>query len=1034
MAEQRNEYKLLSRIAHGATGTVHRGRNSLTKTDAAVKSLVAELAHNQGLRKKLVSASAALQRLKHEHVVPILEIVEQGEHLLIVMEYVPGKSLSSTLASATRQMSPEQALPLISQVLKALIYAHAEHTVHGSLKPTDVLLSNGNRVRVEGFGIAPLLGSANVSRAASRAKTLSYIAPEQLKANTPLDPKGDVYSVGIILYQMLTGSLPFAGTSVTPDAHIRHAIAHQPLPDHAVFQELPPALVEIVRRATAKRREERPTAREFLRSLQRFEPQVAAAQLSPPSSSSSASGGAGTGVFGVAGAGAAIGASGAIAAAAASRMNFGSEPNAPLPLVSDSESSSGESATAHQAVPTTIASSLGAAALANPALTTSRQSSEYDRKKSIEPQRQGDDTASQELREALKVAAAQGPPSLSAATVQERMQKLREEQAQHTSSAGSPTAFGTDDISLGSSSSDEWSGVSLGGAALGAAGAAASAFAPGSSAFEGAGSASSASALQGSSAGTAQPLLDKSKPSRGAVVGVLIAGGVLVGGAAAFYLVRNGMPNLPFMPSSSSSPSTAQRTEQSERQSIEERLKYFKDSLANAPEVYADWRDTVEPGSPLWDSLEQAEKAFRDASERASSANQSSQLPPSVALPDKSESATLPPALDKARREQSREKAKSKADEQLAAIKKASSLNKASAADNASESGKVRADRTTPSQPAKSQSSASSSESNRASQRDPKQEARTATPSRETLFKRGSSKEALRDAQGQSSPSRASASRAESAMPDAAFNAGKKQRAAERSTEQKMNPASRQSNEQRTQQSLEARQSRTPVKTESRSDGAERRDGASSSSLRSSAANSREAILQRRREHVARLKAERASTSGALAAGSNAQGSSLSKSRSTSDARTAVSDVGIAERSGASTSTPESTSANGVMILRGHLGMVQSVSFSPDGKLLASGGADKTVKIWDVETGKILRSMRGHDKGVTTVFFSPDGKYVMSGSKDKTVKVWDAATGERIQSTAGISCVGSPTAFSPDGTRLATSRKTVITISRIQPK
>jgi hypothetical protein len=120
------------------------------------------------------------------------------------------------------------------------------------------------------------------------------------------------------------------------------------------------------------------------------------------------------------------------------------------------------------------------------------------------------------------------------------------------------------------------------------------------------------------------------------------------------------------------------------------------------------------------------------------------------------------------------------------------------------------------------------------------------------------------------------------------------------------------------------------------------------------------------------------------------------------------------------------------LILRGHIGNVRSVSFSPDGKTIASGSDDKTVKIWDAATGTILRSLRGHSATVTSVFFSPDGKTLISSGKDKTVRVWDTATGEALQRSPGVSCEGTPAAFSPDGKFLATTDSRNINISKVQ--
>jgi serine/threonine-protein kinase len=1013
MAENIKQYKLTSRIATGGTGAVYRGRNSETKSDVAIKVFNPDIAGNPSLRKRFVSNVSRLQALKHENIVQILDAIEESDGLFMVMDYAPGKPLSSLLGGRARPLSPEIAVPYISQVLRALSHAHSANKRHGALKPTDVIIGSDSRIRVEGFGVAELAGQGNVLRAASRAGMLPYFAPEQLRHSTQLDAKADVYSAGIMLYHLLTGVLPFAPTSASSEAQVRSAIVKKPLPDSPVFENLPPALVDVVRRATAKQREDRPTARDFLRVLQQVPaPQTQRAMIA-----------------GAAGATVAGAVAGAAAEQAAKRVSISTAP----PVTGAALRPTGEQERLY-APPTP--SGLQDSSTSNAANSSVAAASAFaESPKSAEKQPPSDEAAAQ-LREVLKNAAPQNvsPQAASqSALVEQRMRDLRTQDPSSSSGAVS-------------------SGAALGMVAGAAAGTAFTASSDTGSGHE-ASSLGTGAMPDASSGGTLGEMqspasslmpMDKvrrfddtappsanaaeTKERKGSGLGALLAGGaiagILIGGTYWYFTFRNETP--------------AKKAEQAAL-SQEERMKYFKDSLANAPEIHADWRDTVEPGTPLYDSLDKAERAAKaltngspPASANTESSTASPSSPPSSSsTPEASNAETSKssgkestgglPSIFGGKEKDGKKKSSAQGDENspLNAIKKASAeaMKKSSGTGSSGVNGTKSA--TQPTQ----QSSQSGSQSG------------SQAPSSQTTSSQAPSSQSGSQSASQRPLSSVTSSSSRPTTTPSAMSAkgSAKESAKERAAAEKQARADRLKQERAERiaarrASVEAKRSTKREAKRNASESSTRTSSARSSNSSKLSSSSASPSSSRKRNRTALYKGYK-NNSSRSSSRSFPRNLSHDSSRDTEARRSAT---GIAER------TPDEMASavdkSDVLTLRGHLGAVQSVSFSPDGKLLASGGTDKTVKIWDVATGKIIRSMRGHAKGVTTVFFSPDGKYVMSGSKDKTVKVWNVDTGERMQSTAGITCSGSPTAFSPDGTLLATTRSKLITLAKIHPK
>ncbi|MDB5956710.1 MAG: protein kinase (serine/threonine-protein kinase)-like protein [Ramlibacter sp.] len=250
-------------------GVVYEGRDPNLDRRVAIKTvkvenLSEEAAAEYEHRFRTEARSAA--RLQHPNIVSVYDSDREGEVAFLVMEYIQGDDLKHHLDRGVRY-SLEQSLKIIRDLLSALDYAHKQGIVHRDVKPANLLIEPGGRVKLTDFGVARIQDSGEATRTqGSMVGTLKYMAPEQVQGQK-IDSRADLFSVGVVLYQLLTDKRPFDGDN---DFSIIHQIiGHQPPPPSSVNAKLPTAIDAVVARALAKERDERfATARDFAVALQ----------------------------------------------------------------------------------------------------------------------------------------------------------------------------------------------------------------------------------------------------------------------------------------------------------------------------------------------------------------------------------------------------------------------------------------------------------------------------------------------------------------------------------------------------------------------------------------------------------------------------------------------------------------------------------------------------------------------------------------------------------------------------------------------
>ena len=259
-------YAVTARIAHGGMATVYQATDTRLDREVALKVMHAELARDEEFVRRFIGEAKSVARLSHQNVVAVFDQGADGPFLYLAMEYVPGRTLKEVLRDSGR-FSPATALEIMTGVLDGLAAAHASGIVHRDIKPENVLLTADGRIKVADFGLARAQSAAGHTRAGLLIGTPSYVPPEQVTGGST-GPGGDVYSAGVMLFELLTGRLPFTGDTPLSVAY-QHVNTDIPAPSTLV-PGIPAAVDQLVLVATSRDPARRPAdAGEFLRAVRR---------------------------------------------------------------------------------------------------------------------------------------------------------------------------------------------------------------------------------------------------------------------------------------------------------------------------------------------------------------------------------------------------------------------------------------------------------------------------------------------------------------------------------------------------------------------------------------------------------------------------------------------------------------------------------------------------------------------------------------------------------------------------------------------
>ena len=269
------DYEILSLLGRGGMGKVFKVRNVISDRIEAMKVLLPDVDATPDLAERFLREIKLVATLDHPNIAGLRTALRSGNQMLMIMEYVDGQpldQLSNKDQIQPHPPDPRRAVPLITQVLAALSYAHQLGVIHRDVKPSNVLVRPDHTVKLTDFGIASRAGDPRLTGPGMALGSLYYMSPEQIKA-FPVDARSDIYSVGVTLYEIVTGRRPVQGDSIFSimAAHLQQI----PVPPVQFVPHIPPELSSIIERSLQKSPEDRfQTAEDFRVALSNVYPDV----------------------------------------------------------------------------------------------------------------------------------------------------------------------------------------------------------------------------------------------------------------------------------------------------------------------------------------------------------------------------------------------------------------------------------------------------------------------------------------------------------------------------------------------------------------------------------------------------------------------------------------------------------------------------------------------------------------------------------------------------------------------------------------
>jgi uncharacterized protein (TIGR02145 family) len=246
--QQFGNYKFLSILGEGGMAIVYLAENVMLNSHRAIKVLKPEFINNLSVRKRFLGEGKKLSKIENQHVIKVYDVIEKKDFVAIVMEYVEGQTLKQYIEKKTKKKNTE-IYNLLEQILIALSAVHDAGYIHRDIKPSNIMLSQAGQIKLTDFGIAKDLNDFSETITNTQMGTPLYMSPEQIRSSKHIDNRSDIFSLGVVLFELTTSKFPFDKNLSLPE--IQYKILNKSIPESKTIWD------KYIKKATSKKEEHR---------------------------------------------------------------------------------------------------------------------------------------------------------------------------------------------------------------------------------------------------------------------------------------------------------------------------------------------------------------------------------------------------------------------------------------------------------------------------------------------------------------------------------------------------------------------------------------------------------------------------------------------------------------------------------------------------------------------------------------------------------------------------------------------------------